>query len=83
MNFPHFLSRILAHHESDGQQCTADSESHVHRAPNGRLVTCYHKCKNVVASPGFWFGMTMGFPVEHFLWEHVWPFKIVSHWLGL
>ena len=31
----------------------------------------------------FWLGLTFGFPFEHFLWEHVWPFKLISKWLGL
>ena len=31
----------------------------------------------------FWLGLTFGFPFEHFLWEHVWPFKLITRWLGL
>lgn len=28
-------------------------------------------------------GTTIGFPLEHFLYNHVWPFVVIAHWLGL
>ncbi len=31
----------------------------------------------------FWLGLTMGFPLEHFLWEKVWPFRLLTAWLDL
>lgn len=39
--------------------------------------------RTTVFSVSFWLGLTLGFPFEHFLWEHVWPFKLISKWLGL
>jgi hypothetical protein len=43
----------------------------------------HHQLRTSVFSLSFWLGLTLGFPVEHFLWEHVWPFKLISKWLGL
>lgn len=28
-------------------------------------------------------GTTLGFPLEHALYEHVWPFVVISQWLGM
>ncbi len=44
---------------------------------------CYHRCRSVLLSWGFWLGLTLGFPVEHLLWEKVWPFTLVTRALGL
>lgn len=43
----------------------------------------HHQLRTTVFSLSFWLGLTLGFPFEHFLWEHVWPFKLISKWLGL
>ena len=42
-----------------------------------------HKCKGIVTNWRFWLGLTMGFPLEHLLWEKVWPFMLLSRALGL
>jgi hypothetical protein len=36
-----------------------------------------------VLTPGFWIGLTVGFPLEHFVWEKIPPFKFITVWLGL
>jgi hypothetical protein len=36
-----------------------------------------------VLSWGFWIGLTIGFPLELFLWEKVWPFARLTSVLGL
>lgn len=56
---------------------------HTHRDENGLMVKCYHKSKTVLLSVGFWLGLTLGFPVEHFLWEKIWPFKLLTQYIGL
>ncbi len=43
----------------------------------------HHQFRTNVLNLSFWLGLTLGFPVEHFLWEHVWPFKLITKWLGL
>lgn len=43
----------------------------------------HRQLQTSVFSLSFWLGLTLGFPFEHFLWEHVWPFKLISKWLGL
>ena len=56
---------------------------HTHLDENGLLVKCYHRSKTVLLSFSFWLGLTMGFPIEHFLWEKIWPFYLLTHGLGL
>jgi len=43
----------------------------------------HQQLQTSVFNLSFWLGLTLGFPFEHFLWEHVWPFKLISKWLGL
>lgn len=59
------------------------SQHHTHVDEQGVLVKCYHDTKNLLLSANFWIGMTLGFPFEHFLWEKVWPFSALAHWVGL
>lgn len=56
---------------------------HFHLNTVGQLEACYHKCRATITSFGFWIGMTLGFPFEHLLYEKVWPFKLLTHLLGL
>ncbi len=56
---------------------------HTHSDENGLIVKCYHQTKTALLSFGFWLGLTLGFPVEHFLWEKIWPFKLLTRYLGL
>jgi hypothetical protein len=56
---------------------------HYHKDPEGKLVKCYHSCKSVLTSTAFWFTTTISFPLEHFLWEKVPPFKYLASLLGL
>lgn len=57
-------------------------KAHYHTV-GGKLVACYHQCKNILSGPGFWFGVTFSFPVEHWLWTRVYPFKLITEWMGL
>ena len=47
------------------------------------LASLHRQLKTSVFSLSFWLGLTLGFPFEHFLWEHVWPFKLLTRFLGL
>jgi len=60
-----------------------ENKPHYHTTEDGWLVQCYHKSRAAVLSLGFWVGLTIGFPLEHLLWEKVWPFKLFTHWMGL
>lgn len=53
---------------------------HTHPDENGLMVKCYHKSKTVLLSFSFWLGLTLGFPLEHFLWEKIWPFNLLTHY---
>lgn len=59
------------------------ADPHVHVTETGALVKCYHHCKNILTSVPFWIGMTLGFPVEHFLWTQVPPFSWLAQYVGL
>jgi hypothetical protein len=50
---------------------------HYHKNKIGVLVTCYKHCTDLLSDWRFWVGITVSYPLEHFLWEHVWPFKLV------
>ena len=56
---------------------------HSHVDEHGILHKCYHQCRNTLLSISFWLGVTLSFPIEHFLWEKIWPFTILSKTLGL
>lgn len=60
---------------------------HYHKNEKGLLVSCYHSCRNSLASWQFWIGTfistLVSFPLEHYLYEKVWPFYILTKWLGL
>ncbi len=42
-----------------------------------------HGIRHTILRPAFWIGLTLGFPLEHLLWEKLWPFDILTRWLGL
>jgi hypothetical protein len=61
------------------------SHPHTHVTPDGLIVRCYHKCRSLDYKAAIWFviGTTVGFPLEHFLYEKVWPFTLLTKFLGL
>jgi hypothetical protein len=52
-----------------------EQQAHYHKDEHGVLVKCYHKCRNVLTDYAFWIGITVSYPLEHFLWERVPPFS--------
>lgn len=56
---------------------------HTHTTKDGLIVRCYHSCKGVITSPAFWIGVTLSFPIEHWLWTTVPPFNWVAGYFGL
>lgn len=56
---------------------------HFHKDEQGQLVKCYHKTRAVLSDYGFWLGVTVSFPLEHWLWHSVPPFKYIAEWVGL
>lgn len=60
-----------------------NDHEHYHTDSDGVLVKCYHQCKTVLLMPSFWIGATLSFPLEHLIWEKLWPFNILTHFLGL
>lgn len=56
---------------------------HTHVDEVGRVVKCYHETKSILTSGSFWLGITFSFPLEHFLYEKVWPFTLITQFLGL
>lgn len=57
--------------------------AHYHQDEQGVWHRCYHKCRSTLLSWGFWAGLTMGFPFEHLLWQRVWPFYLLTSFLGI
>ena len=56
---------------------------HYHTDEHGLLVKCYHGTRSLLTNWQFWVGLTLGFPLEHLLWEKVWPFSVITDWMGL
>ena len=56
---------------------------HLHKTEQGKLIECYHGAVNCLKSWSFWVGMTLGFPLEHLIWEKIWPFYQITKWIGL
>lgn len=59
------------------------NKPHTHVNKHGILVECYHKSATELKRVGFWVGVTVSFPLEHILYEKVWPFTIIKGLLGL
>jgi len=59
------------------------AHKHYHLDEKGLWHRCYHSCRNLLVNWQFWMGLTLGFPVEHLIWEKLWPFKLVTEWMGL
>jgi hypothetical protein len=56
---------------------------HTHVDEKGIIHKCYHECKSTFKQSGFWLGVTVSFPLEHFLYEKVFPFYLITQWMGL
>lgn len=61
----------------------SDAPKHYHKDSDGFFHACYHRTRGVLANWQFWMGMTVGYPFEHYVWEHVRPFTDIMRWLGL
>lgn len=59
------------------------NQPHYHKDEQGFLVRCYHNGVNLLTDYKFWIGVTISFPLEHFIWERLWPFYLLSDYLGL
>jgi len=59
------------------------NKPHYHHDDQGMLVKCFHHCRNLITDYQFWIGVTLSYPIEHYLWEHVWPFSLVKLLLGI
>ena len=75
--------------EAYAQEHECSTKPHYHKDENGFLVQCYHVChkglqgvKETLLSPAFWICMTVGYPFEHGLYNHVWPFSILGKLMG-
>lgn len=56
---------------------------HMHTTSEGTLVKCYHECRSLLTDWKFIFGVTVSFPLEHFIWTKVPGFSDIAHHLGL
>lgn len=57
----------------------SQTAAHYHKDEWGFLHACYHKAKTNYV--GFFLGVTLSFPIEHYLYEKVWPFTLITKWL--
>ena len=59
------------------------THEHYHKDKKGLAHRCYHACRSLLLKWQFWIGITLGFPLEHLIWEKIWPFKLLTEFLGL
>ena len=57
--------------------------SHFHLVDKRIWKECYCQCRSILLNWQFWLGLSCGFPLEHLLWEKVWPFDALTKFLGL
>lgn len=60
-----------------------ESRGHFHEDSRGMLHKCFHQCRSALSSWQFWLGMTLGFPLEHWLWEKAPGFRHITELMGL
>jgi len=46
---------------------------HLHKNEHGFMVKCYHGTRDLFTDYKFWIGITMSYPLEHWLWETLLP----------
>lgn len=67
----------------DSTMTDTDHTGHTHVTKDGTIVRCYHACRtgvrNTILSVSFWIGMTIGYPIEHALWEST-PLRHLMVW---
>ena len=72
--------------EAQASQELQPTMPHYHKNEEGVLIQCYHSCrkslKDTLGNTAFWIGITVSYPLEHFLYEHVWPFSTLTHLIG-
>lgn len=71
------------------------NKPHLHfNERTGKYVECFHEDESKINSAmrqarqlltnwQFWLGMTISFPIEHWLWTKLWPLAEISHYMGL
>ena len=73
----------MAHIESVEDVYGPAIKPHTHMDERGVIHRCYHECKQVFTQAGFWIGVTVSFPLEHFIWTKVPGFMYISKLMGL
>lgn len=65
--------------DAEPQYYIGVKEPHYHKDEQGKLVKCYHECKNLFQSYAFWIGITISYPLEHFAWGLIYSWMGWSH----
>lgn len=61
---------------------TPQCHEHEHVTKDGFVVKCYHECRSLFTDWRFILGITISYPFEHFIWEHIWPFMLLTQLLN-
>jgi hypothetical protein len=77
------LQRRMRMIEIPDKKDSKEKQFHFHRTEHGTLTRCYHNCKQLLLSWQFWIGTLVSFPLEHALYEYVWPFTLITKLLSL
>ncbi len=74
---------LYDHEKHNVVNFACESGGHFHTSESGILHRCFHNCRNVLTSWQLWLGMTIRFPFEHYIYTKIWPFKLLTGFLGL
>jgi hypothetical protein len=77
---PDWFTRA-AREEADGRLSFQGCGVQMLFGPRRRVIP--HGIRHTLLRPAFWLGLTLGFPLEHLLWEKAPVFSAITRWLGL
>jgi len=64
-------------------RCIRCYTAHAQKKAHGWWAKCLSAAREYLTKPSFWLGISLSFPIEHFLWEKIWPFDVLTKLLGL
>lgn len=64
-------------------RCVHCYSIHARAKARGWLAKGSSATRKYLTQPSFWLGTLLSFPIEHFIWEKIWPFDVLTKLLGL
>lgn len=71
------------HHAEKARSVKVHHHSYFAEDVQREFASLPHSIRHTVLRPAFWLGLTLGFPLEHLLWEKAPVFSTITRLLGL